>query len=209
MKLTKYIKVSIVGLTTLVLGVMFFSFYSWQKVHANPSYFAPSVVLGGAGTATTSPYWMTAGKATSTSLILDSFYTNTLGNYTKTDSARLALQMGASSTASVLSIRVEYAWDQAGVNCQSTPLACDWFPSSVFNSTTATSTYSSSLAEILQPFASSTVGGIAVAANNATTTYQYPIATPFRYTRIVFSVPVGSTGVNIWAVLVPVKEKSE
>lgn len=196
----------------MLVTLAFLAFFSAENVKANPSYFAQPVTLGGLGTATTTVSYIRAGSATTT-LPYDSYYTNSLANYTKADSATLLVTMTASSTGSVLSTRIEYAWDQPGVNCVSTPLQCDWFPQTNLKTdpTVATTTYANTMTETYWSFASTTVGGATGLVGNATTsmTFSFPIKTPTRYMRVVFSAPVGSTGLGLWATIVPVKEKSE
>lgn len=166
-----------------------------NSVKANSSYFPPPVSTA---TATTSPRYMTPGTATST-LTLDSYYQDTLGNYTKTDSAVLLTQFAGSSTASILGIDVEYSQD-----------GIDWYKDNLNALVLASSTAIYPIqpnSRISWTFASSTVGGGVVAASTgATSTKAILITTPTRWIRVVHTI----TGANgaVWSQLVPRKEKT-
>ena len=110
----------------------------------------------------------------------------------------MLIQFTASSTNSVLGIAVEYSQD--GV---------DWYRNYVLDpnqvgTTTAPSILSTPFSTTWK-FASSSLGGANVAANSNYSTAAIMIPTPFRYTRVVFSI----TGANgaVWAQLVPIKEQ--
>jgi hypothetical protein len=165
--------------------------------HANPSIFANGVTTGSA--ASTSPAFMTPGTGTSTTPVYDAQLQTFSGGFTsKTDAAGLLIQFTASSTNSVLSAAVEYSQD--GV---------DWYRNFVIDPTqigTTTTPFSFNTPfSVKWTFASSTVGGSGAIANNNRSTAALLIPTPFRYTRVVFSL----TGANgaVWAQLVPIKEQ--
>lgn len=163
--------------------------------HANPSYFATATSTAAA---TTTPAYMTPGTATTTTPVYDAYAQTTNGGLTaKADYAGLLVQFTASSTASKLTGNVEYSQD-----------GIDWYRNYVFDpsQTSATSTANNINAPFMisWQFASSTVGGAAQTNTNRSTAAML-IPTPFRYTRVVFSM----TGANgaVWAELVPIKEQ--
>lgn len=163
--------------------------------HANPSYFAAATSTAAA---TTSPTYLTAGASTTTTPVYDAYAQTTNGGVTaKADYAGLLLQFTASSTNSVLNANVEYSQD-----------GIDWYRNFVLDPM-QTGTTTSPWA-LLSPFslswkfASSSVGGIAVASTTNRSTAAVLIPTPFRYARVVLSLTGGNGAV--WAQLVPIKE---
>jgi hypothetical protein len=165
--------------------------------HANPSYFANGTTTSAA---TSSPAYMTPGTGTSTTPVFDAYAQTTNGGLTsKADYAGLLLQFSASSTASKLTGNVEYSQD-----------GIDWYrnyltdPIQVGTTTWPTFNVGTPFSLSWQ-FASSTTGGGAVASNSNRSTAAMQIPTPFRYTRIVFSMTGGNGAV--WAQLVPIKER--
>jgi hypothetical protein len=164
---------------------------------ANPSYFARGVTTNSA--ASTTPAYLTPGTATSTTPTFDAYaQTNNGGATFKADSAGIVQQFCASSTATVLNTSVEYSQD-----------GIDWYRNFVFDpSQTGTTSVNRNLVtpySISQTFASSSLQGTPIAANNKCTYSAFTIPTPFRYTRVVSSM-TGGNG-SIWNQLVPLKEQ--
>lgn len=168
-----------------------------SSAHANPTGFAKPAMTA---VATTSPAVMNPGTGTST-VVYDAYGINGTnesqsGSTYVADSAILLVQFSASSTASKLKVAYEYSqdgidWYQDGVVAQLASTTPGVMPVSVPNSFTWT-------------FASTSVGGAAVTANNSVSTLALPVATPTRYVRAVIS----DTGNNamVWAQFIPKKE---
>ncbi len=163
--------------------------------HANPSIFAGATSTAAA---TTTVSYMTPGAGTSTTPVYDAYAaTFSGGQVAKADYAGLLVQFTGSSTATVLNATVEYSHD-----------GIDWYRNFVIdpNQTGTTTAPVFSLANPFSfrwQFASSTVGGAAQTATNRSTAALL-IPTPFRFTRVVFSM-IGGNGA-VWAQLVPIKE---
>lgn len=176
------------GAVALALATFF------SVAHANPSYFQVPVQTA---TATTTVTYMTTGAATTT-LTFDSYYINSLGTNTKTDSITLFTQFLASSTASVLGINFEYSQD--GV---------DWYSNNLsFGNTATTSSviYLQPPSSLSWTFASSTTNGVL----QATTTPEKKAVTvqlPTRFVRAIYTL-TGTPGA-IWAQFIPSRERAE
>ena len=149
-------------------------------------------------TATTSPTYMTSGTATTTSPTLDA-YVQPSGF--ALDRATLLVRMGASSTASILNINIEYSHD-----------AVDWYEEggTLVNgyATTSNPFYLTPVKNYVMNFASSTPG-LGTLGSIGTTTRAIKVETPTRYVRAVFSIPVGASASNVWSEWVPIRETSE
>lgn len=180
-----------------VLGlVALFGLGGAGTAHANPSTFA---VGTSTSAASTSPAYMTPGAATSTTPVYDAYAQAFSGGATfKTDFAGLLVQFSASSTATVLNQSVEYSQD-----------GIDWYRNFVLDpkqmGTTTMALVLNNPFSTSWQFASSSVGGAAVASTSKRSTATMLIPTPFRYTRIVYSLTGGNGAV--WAQLVPIKER--
>jgi hypothetical protein len=186
----KYIIGAAVFMLALVIG--------GTVAFANPSYFGPGVTTNSA--ASTTPAYMTPGAATTTTPVYNSYAQNINGGlHFKADKATLGVQFLASSTNSTLNIAVEYSND--GV---------DWYRDFTLDSNamgTTTTPYNLSIPHTMSwKFASSSVGGLGVAANNNMSTAYLIIPTPAKYTRVVFSCAIGGTNCGVWAELTPIRE---
>lgn len=166
--------------------------------YANPSVFSAGVTTNNA--ASTTPAWLLAGISTSTTPVYDTNAQTSQGNVAyKADSAGLLIQFAGSSTASVLTAKVEYSQD-----------CIDYYQNYVLDARTIST---SSIPYILgapfttqMKFASTTLNGVAITnAGTATDTAALVIPTPFRCTRVVFSVLGGNAAV--WGQIVPIKER--
>src|SRR5215204_1234627 len=164
---------------------------------ANSSYFA---IGTSTSAATSSPAYMTPGTGTSTTPVFDAYAQTSSGGVTsKADVMGLLVQLTASSSATVLNASVEYSQD-----------GIDWYRNFVVDPN-QTGTSTAPIFSVGNPysfrwqFASSTVGGGAVASTSNKSTAALLIPTPFRYTRVVFSL-TGAAGA-VWAQLVPIKER--
>lgn len=176
------------------VALMSIVYLSGSKAHANPSIF-PSHSSCVTAVSTTSISYMTAGTATTT-LTCDS-YTLQVGqpdNYA-INSAVLATQYSASSTASILNMTYEYSND--GIDWYSNDLSAQATTSPVQNIQTAQS--------FTWPFASSTPNGSSPAGTNLSKKVV-TLPVPSRYVRVVYTVPVGAAAGGIWAEILPERE---
>lgn len=182
-------------LAYIILTIFVIAFMIVIPASANPLRFG---TIMKSATATSTVSYMTAGAATTTSPTLDA-YAQPSGF--ALDRATLLVQYGASSTASILDINVEYSQD--GV---------DWFEDggnvNFESSTTTRPFFLTEVSKFRLSFASSTPGGMAT-AGDATTTRAVIVETPTRYVRAVFTVPVGAADGNVWSAWVPIRETSE
>lgn len=164
-----------------------------QIAFANPSFFAP---FAKTSTATSSPAYLTAGTATST-IVYDSFNLNGTNQSAPSDplaadTAVLAVQFTASSTASILGIAIERSDD--GV---------DWYQDNL--STFATTSPQASLQVPMTyswGFSSSTINGVLNTSSRVGKVITVP--TPTRYTRAVLTM-TGAAGA-VWAEWIPKKQ---
>lgn len=169
-------------------------------VLANPSFFPNTSTTA---TATSTVSYITTGAATTT-LYLDT-YTQASGNPYKADNSTLLVQFVASSTASILGVSLEYALGTPGIDCTSTPTACDWYANDLLAASTTPAITAVAVSNALSwTFASSSQGGGAVLSSNNRSLKIFDVQTPTRYVRAVFSV----TGANgaIWAAFQPIKQ---
>jgi hypothetical protein len=164
---------------------------------ANPSSFATAISTSAA---TSSPSYMTPGRATTTTPVYDAYSQTANGGFTsKADYAGLLVQFSASSTASILGITAEYSQD-----------GIDWYqdfvvdPNQIATSTGPTFSLVNPFA-FSWKFASSTLGGISPSSTSNRATAALLVPTPFRYTRLVFSMTGGNGAV--WASLLPIKQQ--
>lgn len=184
--INKHWKLLLIALAALIVG-------GGTVAYANPSFFAPQAITS---VATSSPAFMTPGLATST-LVYDSYNLNgtnqpVVNDPTSAQSATLAIQLSASSTASVLTIGIERSQD-----------GIDWYQDNL--NSLATSSLSDSItipSTFTWTFASSTIGGVSNTGNRIGKLIN--VSTPTRYTRFIFSL----TGANgaVWAEVIPQKE---
>lgn len=163
---------------------------------ANPSFFSTGVSTNNA--ASTTPAYMTPGTATSTTPVYNAYGTTATQKFAA-NSAGLLQRFCASSTATVLKTTVEFSAD-----------GIDWYADDVFDSsqngtTSMTRTITSTPYSITEPFASTSLNGAPIAANNNCATVATTIPTPFQYIRVVSSI-TGANG-SIWNQLVPIKEQ--
>lgn len=152
---------------------------------ANPSFFLQNQTV-----ATTSPTFITAGVATSTS----SFDLGASGAQ-GADSAVLLSCMTASSTNTQVAVAYEFSTDNQ-----------TWFANNLASSTSLnlyTNGYATNQ-NFLWNFASTSIGG----GGQKGLTYDcrsFPMPTPTRYIRAILSMPTGnanSPGVAIWSNIV-------
>jgi len=187
----KYINTYLVIALVAILAVL--SLIA-TAAHANPSQFASKAATAAA---TTSLSYITPGTGTTT-LTYDTFQVNGTnqvnnGNTFVTNSARLNIQLTASSTLTRLCRRVLYSQDNI-----------DYYASVASVVTSATTTVESglynetcfTLATTSEPFlGSSTFGSRSVSLD-----------VPTRYAKVQFYLPPGSGNGAVYAEIVPVKE---
>lgn len=165
---------------------------------------------GTSASASTSIAFMTAGAATSTSNVYDT-YGNGNGNTYATNNLALEIQFSASSTASTLTWYYEFAQGGAGANCVNSPNSCDWYVDATFSNTSATTTPNISMAGFNQyqwKFASTSQAGAVVASTNNIANKIVTVPTSARYVRAVFGLLPGSTNGGVWAAFVGQKQAS-
>ena len=140
---------------------------------------------------------MTGGTATTT-ITYDSYFS---GNNTKTDSALLVFQFQSSGTPATLKFRAEDSND--GV---------DYYPRGVATIANATTT---SLTAIFSEYSfvtstSTDMGGTGLASTTGASAVMQSleIKTPMRYVRVKFYIPIGGDNGDLWAQIVPVKERN-
>ncbi len=184
----KYLVIAIV-----LAGVVSLAFFS-NEVEANPSQITDTKSV----VATTSVAYMTPGNATTTR-----YFDAQSDGGLAADSAALAIIMNASSSLGTLNLNLEYAQGTSGIDCTATPTSCEWFADNLDSGVATTSpiialqiprSYS-------WPFASSTPGmGAGVgSAMGQTARKVISVATPMRYVRAVFTVPIGAGNASVWA----------
>ena len=151
-------------------------------------------------TATTSPAYMTAGTATTTSNVYDT-YVNGNASYA---TSKLAMAVGfvASSTSSTLNWYYEYA---QGSNCVNVPTSCDWYADNTGSLATTSPAFNASLGQTYSwTFASSTQGGGAPSGNISRKIFTVSPLT--RYVRAVFYMPAGSAAGAVWTQFIGQKQ---
>lgn len=187
MKLTSEIRplyfVGIVLTTILIVGS-----FGALAVKAMPSFFVKSDTAYASTTVT----YLSPGNATSTV-----YFDTGRGTTEAMDTAVLFTQFTASSTNSILNISLEYADVTAGVNCQDTPTACDWYGNTLlYERGLGTTTIPASLntSYFYQwKYASTTQGGGGVVAANNRDLRVINIPTPTRYVRAIYTLNIGGT----------------
>lgn len=166
------------------------------RAKANPSTLQRAqTTTCGAFTGSSTPTYMTAGTATTT-YTYDSF----CGGATSADSAALLVQFAGASPAAVLNADVQYSQD-----------GIDWYAIGYAGGSDVNSATSSpsigTVQQLTFPFASSTISrGVVTNANSATSTRIIRLPTPTRFTRVLFTLPVGSTNGAVWAEFVGKKQ---
>lgn len=194
----------ITGIITIFVSVFGFV----NVVHANPSLVQRfRNILSGASevVATSTPQFLIAGTATST------IYADFGQNESIAESATLAIHFVASSTTSTLGWRLEYADETSGVNCYSSPTACDWYSDNFQTYTNASTTLNINIPKTYSwNFSSSTdwCSSTTVLATNNRGCKMLSVPTPSRYTRAVFYLPAGSTRGSVWGSFIAKKQNN-
>lgn len=190
----KYAAYAIAGALIALAG-----FFAYYTAYANPSRLQTPVSCSTQGVdatalSTTTRASLSAGTGTSTLTC----NMGIAGDGTQVwDSAKLAIQLTASSTATELRWRYEYSND--GV---------DWYADTVNNAAaTATTTIEvRTFKEYSWLFASSTPGGITTPQGRALKYVDVPVGA--KYVRVVFYLPPGSLNALVWANLVGKVERA-
>lgn len=165
---------------------------------ANPGGFPPGARTA---TATSTPTALSNGSGVST-VVYDAYNINgtnqgTTGVTTDTDSASLLVQFTASSTASKLKIAFEFSQD-----------GIDWYAdgTSVLLASSTTGTVIANTPDFISwTFASTSLNGASIAANNNFATELFNAPTPARYVRSVITATGGNA--LVWAQFVPKKQQ--
>jgi len=172
----------------LVLTLTFFLIV--PQAHANPLRPVPAASVS---SATTSPTFMTAGLATTTTDAFDSFAS---GANAYPDRAALITQFTASSTSSVLGIRLEYSQD-----------GIDWYSDSFTDLATTTGGIAIGQNNSFSwTFASSSQGAGPILANNNRALKVIFVTVPTRFIRAVYTL----TGTNaaVWGSIIPQRQSN-
>ena len=184
----KFNKMKKIILSTLVL-VIAIVVVTTMTVKANRSYGVPPVQTA---TATTSVDYM---RATNSVLVLDAYaYSPTLLN-----SATLFVQSIASTSNAVQTITIDYSNEGAnGVNCKTTPSACDWFADALSTTTSA------SVISLNNSQPTYTITGNDTAS---TTRKAIGVKTPTRYIRATVATSTALS--SVWLQWIPVREMTQ
>ena len=192
----KLLIVSLVLSVVLLIGALGF-YWSQNKALGNAS---NTIAPCQTSSATTSPNYITAGRATGT-LIHDA-YTNVCDkgssaqNPTLADKAVLNVYFTASSSA----------LSTLNMNLQISENGNDWFPYALATTTAPLiGTLSINVAATSTP--DYTACSPASCLNGATTTRAVIIQTPLRYLKVFFTVPIGSEASAYWAEIRGQKER--
>lgn len=170
-----------------------------RPASANPLGFSCPAM---SATATTTLTFMTPGTATTT-VLYDTYCVNgtnqpNTGNTNSTNLLSLLTQFTASSSPnSVLLMNIEYSQD--GV---------DWYQDNYVASSTNPVSVVSTPNSYSWTFASSTVGGGAVASNNNRIGKLIRLYAPTRYVRAVYSLNIGGANGAVWGQILPIKERA-
>lgn len=173
----------------VIAALIVISFFSARAAHANPSAFAPTKETA---SATTTLVFMAPGAATTT-LTYDSLS----GDSVKIDSLTVAFQATASSTGPTLNVRLE-----------DSPNGIDWYPRTVGAGILATTTLMTTPFNTLS-FVLSTTTDNGGSGTSSRIHESFTVTAPMRWVRVVFSQPVGTTNLGLWAQMIPVKETPE
>lgn len=159
------------------------------KAHANPlRYVAPASTAE----ATTTVALMTPGTATTTTAVFDSF---AAGANAYPDRAALLTQFTASSTNSILGIRLEYSQDNI-----------DWYADNLNENATTSAVNSINTASSFSwTFASTTPAAGAIGNTNRSSKVIF-INVPTRYIRAVYTITGGNGGV--WGSIIPQRQSN-
>lgn len=159
------------------------------KAHANP---LRSVPAASTADATTTIPFMTPGTGTTTTAVFDSFAN---GANAYPDRAALLTQFTASSTSSILGIRLEYSQDNI-----------DWYSDNLnSNATTSFANSITSASTFTWTFASTTPGAGAVGNTNRSSKVIF-INVPTRYIRAVYTI-TGANG-GVWGSIIPQRQSN-
>ncbi len=181
------------------------------RASANPFEFLVENQGTSSVTATTTITYMTAGLATTTTNVFDSYSNGQTSGYA-TNNASLEIQFVASSTSSIFGWYYEYAQGGPGANCVNTPASCDWYADdqqvNTVGSTTPGTYALSSINKFNFTFASSSQGAAAILSTNNLANRIVSVPVPTRYVRAVFFMPPGSAAGGIWAAFVGQKQSA-
>ena len=175
---------------------------------ANPSFFIRQ--NNGTGTtATTSVTYMSVGTATTTAY----FDALSSGSPYGADSATLLWQMTATSTNSTTDLYIEYADITSGVNCTTSPTACDWYSNALASTSPANINTSniSAVPFVRWRYGANTQGLVAGVPADSRSLRIVDVPVPTRYARAIFVIPdltaQGTASSSaVWAQFVAKKE---
>ena len=160
--------------------------FSVQLAGANPPFFVRQ--NDGTGTtATTSVTYQSVGAATTT-VYFDALSS---GSPYGASSATLLWQMTATSTNSTTDLYIEYADITSGVNCTTSPTACDWYSNALASTSPANINVSniSTVPFVRWRYDANTQGLIAGTPSGSRSLRIVDVPVPTRYTRAIFVIP--------------------
>jgi len=172
-------------LTSLILAVLAIVFTT--AVKANSSRVIANSSCTTSGTmATTSVVYMTPGTATTTLECDFLSVSGAGGGVSSMDSAVLAIQQNASTSASNLNFKLEYSQDGEDWFTYGAPLT-SVATTTVYAETGSENTWSASAAGISRT--------------------MVPIPTPTRYVKVTFTVPIGTANLSLWSQIIGKAER--
>lgn len=171
---------------------------------ANPFYVGLSAQTA---TATSTQTYMTPGTATTTPVYdsYEQYGTNQTngGNLTLPSQVAVLLNGVASSTATVLNLTCEFSNNYNGITGNG-----DWYQNEIIGATTTSAGVQNAGVpnSFSFTYASSTVGGAAVASTTNRFTKVFGCPVPLRFVRAVVTM-TGANG-SVWAGIVPIKQRN-
>lgn len=197
MTLTKNLKYFLPA--AVVLGVLALA----ATVYANPFYTGTKAYFS---SATSTQTYLIPGVATSSSVIYDSYeqagtnQTNS-GNITIPNTVALLLEGRASSTLTTITATCEFS-----DNYDSSTGNGDWYQNEIFLATSSPSQTIGTIVSYSFTYASSTVGGGAVASTTNRFQKLVTCPVPLRYVRAVITASGANASVNPW--FIPTKQRN-
>lgn len=185
-------------LPVLIIAILIVGLVSVEVVKANSSRYISSAVCTTSGNlSTTSLRFITPGTGTTTLPCNLEYVAGIGGGVSAMDSAILAVQYTASTTAPTLRMRTEISTD-----------GIDWYPHKGFilNSNATTTEISGTHAEY--SWSVSTTTGDFAGSGTATRVHtSIPLTIPARWVRVKFYAPIGTTNGALWAQIIGTAER--
>ena len=204
-KSLKYFGIAIVGILVFLTAFSFY-FLSASTAQANP----PSYKRAQTAATSTQSGYLTPGTGTTT-LVADLGEGNNFG----ADGAILLLQLTGSTSpfisdayaSTTYRITLEFAHDPtSGINCKTTPTACDWYRDTTAVGTTTSQEYPTPTTYTIA-LGEDTLAGNPIATTTPTRR-AIDVPTPMRYVRAVVTLPIKTSGTNgaVWLDIIAKKQ---